>query len=457
MNPKNDRQIITNTLMLIMKRFYFSIFTTIACIGLLTFSIYQLNDLHKTAKTRQAYVSDLAYANNIRFGLLNVDHWKTALSEIIVKKIDELEFDQNLYQTMQVQVENALYDLIKQIEQYLNKDKKEGNWLTQAFKSVAYELVFDGNQFKKQVPHWSAEVVKSIASNSNKEQLKAFILGKFNEFMDDTSAPESIDIQTLLSQKYEFENYEECVAFLENEAMNLKTNAWKSTWIIVASIFLIFILWFATPSDYRNAGHYFTTFFSVIVLLLGGLLTPMIDIDVRIAEVNFELLGESIVFINQVLFFESKSIFDVVEILLRDGDMQTIAVGCLVFTFSIVFPALKLAASALAYPFPAWVNKNPIANFFALKSGKWSMADVMVIAIFMSYIGFSSLLGNQMGTLGGIKGFNVLSTHEHTSLQMGFFLFTSFCLSGMAFAYVVSHRFKQKGIGIDSGKSEKVQ
>ncbi|MDD2564771.1 MAG: hypothetical protein PHU27_11205, partial [Salinivirgaceae bacterium] len=111
MNPKNDRQIITNTLMLIMKRFYFSIFTTIACIGLLTFSIYQLNDLHKTAKTRQAYVSDLAYANNIRFGLLNVDHWKTALSEIIVKKIDELEFDQNLYQTMQVQVENALYDL----------------------------------------------------------------------------------------------------------------------------------------------------------------------------------------------------------------------------------------------------------------------------------------------------------------------------------------------------------
>ena len=31
-----------------------------------------------------------------------------------------------------------------------------------------------------------------------------------------------------------------------------------------------------------------------------------------------------------------------------------------------------------------------------LKSGKWSMADVLVIAIFMAYIGFNGLVGSQM-------------------------------------------------------------
>ena len=429
-----------------MKRIYYSIFTTILSVSILTFAIIQLNTLYKTTKLRQEYVSDLAYANNIRFGLLNVNHWKSAISDIIVKKIDELEFDQNMHQTMQVQVEQALYNLIEQIEHFLNKDKKQGNWLTKAFKSVAYELVFDGNQFKRQVPHWASEVVKSITSQSNKEQLKDYILHKFNEFMDETTASDHIDIKTLLPQKYNFNNYDECIIWLENEGVDLKRKSWNLAWQIIASVFLIFILWLTTPFDYKNSGHYFATFLGTAILLVGGLITPMIDIDARIAEVNFELLGENIIFKNQVLFFESKSIFNVVEILLKDGNIQTIAVGCLIFTFSIVFPLLKLLSSAIAYPYPAWVNKNPVAHFFALKSGKWSMADVMVVAIFMSYIGFNSLLSNQLGSIGDIKGFNVLSTHEHTLLQTGFFIFTAFCFSGMAFSYVVAHRFKQKGI-----------
>jgi hypothetical protein len=228
--------------------------------------------------------------------------------------------------------------------------------------------------------------------------------------------------------------------------MELRKAAWLSTWLIILSIVVLFAIYFLTPSLYRNAIHFYSGLLGVMTLLAGGLLTPMIDIDARIAEVNFELLGETILFKNQVLFFESKSIFDVVRILIEQGDAQTAVVGALIFTFSIIFPALKIIISALAYPFPRATNKYSVVRFFALKSGKWSMADVMVVAIFMSYIGFQSLIGAQLNSLGNVRGFNMLSTHEHTTLQMGFFLFTAFCFSGMVFAYYVANRMREKGL-----------
>ena len=38
-----------------------------------------------------------------------------------------------------------------------------------------------------------------------------------------------------------------------------------------------------------------------------------------------------------------------------------------------------------------------MVRFFVLKSGKWSMADVMVVAIFMAYIGFNGIITSQFG------------------------------------------------------------
>ncbi len=426
------------------RKFFITLITTLLSLALLSFSVFELYKLYNGTRLRQQYVSDLAYANNIRFGLFSVEQWKKALSDIIVKKVDELDFDRNMHQTMQKQIEKALYELIGQIEKFLNQDKRQGNWLTQAFKSVAYTMVFDAEQFKKQVPHWAGEVVKSISSESNKAELKSFILQKFNEFMDQTTSPEKINIREVLSQKYGFENYDECVAWIENEDIELRKAAWMSTWLIIIGIIVLFSIYFLTPIASRNVVHFYTGLLGVMALLAGGLLTPMIDIDARISEVNFELLGETILFKNQVLFFESKSIFDVVRILIEQGNVQTAAVGALIFTFSIIFPALKIIVSALSYPFPRAINKYSVVRFFALKSGKWSMADVMVVAIFMSYIGFRSLIGAQLDSLGNVRGFNMLSTHEHTTLQMGFFLFTAFCFSGMVFAYYVANWMKEK-------------
>ena len=59
------------------------------------------------------------------------------------------------------------------------------------------------------------------------------------------------------------------------------------------------------------------------------------------------------------------------------------------------------------------------------------MADVMVVSIFMAYIGFSRLIETQLGQIGTrTPQVDVLVTNG-TQLQVGFYFFAAFCLLGL--------------------------
>jgi hypothetical protein len=103
-------------------------------------------------------------------------------------------------------------------------------------------------------------------------------------------------------------------------------------------------------------------------------------------------------------------------------------VGLLMVTFSILFPLSKLL-SAVLYSFNFNNSKkNALINFFIFKSGKWSMADVLVVAIFMAYIGFNGILTSQLGKMNSLtKGPELLTTNG-TNLQPGYYLFFTYAI-----------------------------
>jgi len=72
------------------------------------------------------------------------------------------------------------------------------------------------------------------------------------------------------------------------------------------------------------------------------------------------------------------------------------------------------------------------------ESGKWSMADVMVVAIFMSYIGFSGILSEQLKQLENFGSSVEILTTNQSQLQTGFFAFTGFALLSMCLSRSVS-------------------
>jgi hypothetical protein len=173
------------------------------------------------------------------------------------------------------------------------------------------------------------------------------------------------------------------------------------------------------------------------VVLFVGLTSPMIEIDARIKEMSFLLIGEKISFHDQVIFFQSKSIVDVVRILMETGKYDSVIVGALILIFSIVFPIGKLLATKLYLLGNEKWRNNKLIRFFAFKSGKWSMADVNVVAIFMAYIGFKGILDSQLSTLNmKTESLASISTNE-TSLQPGFILFLAFVLFSLILSVIL--------------------
>jgi uncharacterized paraquat-inducible protein A len=167
--------------------------------------------------------------------------------------------------------------------------------------------------------------------------------------------------------------------------------------------------------------------FAALILLAIGLYYPMIEIDARISSLKFTLLGHPMEFSNQVLYYRSKSILEVVRVMFSQGDLGLVLIGSLIFLFSVLFPLSKIVTSLLLL-FRPNLSRFTMVNFLVYKTGKWSMADVMVVAVFMAYVGFSGILSDQLKQLGGISDNLEIVTTNQSSLQIGFYSFFSFVL-----------------------------
>ena len=121
--------------------------------------------------------------------------------------------------------------------------------------------------------------------------------------------------------------------------------------------------------------------------------------------------------------------------------------------FSIVMPITKLLATEIYFVGNQRIKSSRVVNWFAFKSGKWSMADVTVVAIFMAYIGFKGILDNQLQNL-NIKTETLTSIATNlTSLQPGFIVFLGFVLYGLALSEILKRIPKSgHGPGHDPGR-----
>jgi len=80
---------------------------------------------------------------------------------------------------------------------------------------------------------------------------------------------------------------------------------------------------------------------------------------------------------------------------------------------------------------------NAVVKWLVFKSAKWSMADVMVVAIFMSFVGFSGILDTQLQILNmETQSVSSIATNL-TSLQPGFIIFLAFVLYSLILSAIL--------------------
>jgi hypothetical protein len=288
--------------------------------------------------------------------------------------------------------------------------------------------------------------------SGNKKALKSYLTSKLNDYSDSTFAKMDYSMHDKIIRKHKSADKAGTLASLELKLKKLQQNSdyYKYALLLISIITALLIVLSKALSKIE-----FILMTSIcFVFLILGLILPMIEIDARLSEIKLSLLGEDIGFKEQLLYYKSKSILEVVKLMLFQGSFDLMLVGLLVLLFSVLFPMSKIAASVSLILNPN-LKSNKIINFMVYKTGKWSMADVFVVAIFMSYIGFSGILTEQLNQIENLSSkIDILSTNN-SSLQNGFFAFTAFAILSLLITNGLQNSINPKlKIAEDEVKSE---
>jgi len=379
------------------------------------------------AKQHQKVKIDLSEINHIRYGMLNVDEWAEQVAYILTEKINEFEVTPENREQLETSVSNVLYTLIDEVED-LMVERTSGNFSGVKKWVAGFALYVE--QLRDSVPSFAHTVVNELDKPETKNLLQNYLNDKLNDFTASTYNRDHTKFLNELLLKYNCDGKEACKELL-NDELDQKLEDINMRVLILLGVVLLAFLINLLAKRKLNHVQSILLILSSLCLLLGGIITPMIELEARIDMLLFQLLGEEVVFENNIIFFQSKSITDMVHILMNDGSIQMVFVAVLIFTFSIVFPSVKLICSYLYSLNNEKIMKNKVIQFFVIKSGKWSMADVMVVAIFMAYIGFNGIVGSQMDNLSrSTEPIQILTTNG-THLTGGFYLFLFFCLSSL--------------------------
>lgn len=154
-----------------------------------------------------------------------------------------------------------------------------------------------------------------------------------------------------------------------------------------------------------------------------GLMAPMMEIeayerDLQLGEIpiSAKVLGFNVnVEIEQefqgdlYFYYQSKSVMELIYLLF---EQRNLVVGICITLFSVLFPLAKILATLGIVLRPERMAQKKL-HYFVKKLGKWSMADVFVVAVFLAYLAFSNM---QMG----------ISTSSR--VMVGLYFFLGYCL-----------------------------
>ncbi len=389
--------------------------------------------IYSIEQERRAIKEDLIELSNIKYGLFNVDEWKNLLSTILSKRIEELNFSPTQKAEMRTKISTFLTRTLDEFEDRFHAEKSKS--LFGIIQGGITSLTGMFNKMKKDVPIFTEQILDFLSDADNRNKVKELVLEKLSEYTDKTFARMDYTEHNQIISRYGYEDRPSTLTGLQHEISTLRDISHIYISIVFALLVLTGLI-LILGSGFARIEYILFTIIS-IGLLAAGLVLPMIEIDARILEMSFTLLGEEVTFVDQVLYYKSKSILEVVRLMLLQGKADVWVVGVLVLLFSVIFPVSKLLAS-VAYIYRPALHGRPFVRFMVFRTGKWSMADVMVIAIFMSYIGFSGILTEQLRQLEDLtRTIDILTTNK-SALQMGFFLFTGFAILSL----LVSHRLQ---------------
>jgi hypothetical protein len=394
----------------------------------------------------QVLKTDFAEINHIKYGLFSVDEWKKQLQVVVSDEIGNFDLSGSTEKKLKAQVQVQLGVLIDKVEAKIRK-KNEGSFKGR-IKQAFINAVVDIKDIKAGIPEYADAIMLELKKAKNERQLKSAVKKQVAKYFDKTfDVQDKTDLDNALLRAGTTD-VQRAKILLDERIDRMQALIAEQSWMMIAIALMLFVM-IGSRREKLSVGEYVSLLCALIALLVVGVSTPMIDMEAKIGSMSFVLLDHDIVFRDQILYFQSKSILDVFWIMITNPEFQMRIVGLLVVTFSVVFPLTKMVSMCLYHFDFKDSKKNRLVRFFVLKSGKWSMSDVLVVAIFMAYVGFNGIITSQMKELTNLAEGVELITTNGTTLQPGFYLFLTYVLLGLFLSAMLSRKERQSPIVVE--------
>ncbi len=158
-------------------------------------------------------------------------------------------------------------------------------------------------------------------------------------------------------------------------------------------------------------------------LFFPGILLTMFTFDMEMQAI---LSGSSL---SSQLIDKELSIMTTVEELWND---ERVLVAVLIFGFSVCIPLLKTSLVTIAYFVKNTQTAKKLLGLVNL-IGKWSMADVFVVAVFLAVLSTNHADTSSAKNI-SVFGFKIaleLSTETLSAVGQGFYYFVGYCVLSM--------------------------
>ena len=371
----------------------------------------------------------MAELTHVRYGLLSADRWRDIIAPILNAQVDKLDL-KGQSKSLRPMVERSLYALLDNIKKQMSAplpQGREGVSMPGQGNPMLVNMII--GSLRPHVPEYTDVVMVELAKPKNQTGFKESIRSVLAEGIKNTFSTVDMTAYSSILKRHGCSSEAVCVQTLGKQIEEADERVTRYYLIVLGSVLAGFILLTAGRPVLSRPAVAVLMLFS-IALLAGGVLSPMLEVEVRITHLNATLLGTPIEFREQSLYFRSKNVLEVFQTLIEMGRPEMSVVAVLVLLFSVVFPVLKMLALSASLFRPAMLRTSRIVKFFAFDVSKWSMADVMAVAIFMSFVAFNGVIGSAMQDMKDAGGQLAIPTNSSTILP-GYYLFIGFCLAGI--------------------------
>ena len=400
--------------------------------GILLTTIWVAVQFTRLERSRSEIRQDLATVQDVQLGLFNVDEWQDALATAFVEEVHQFELNTAQIDTIKPKIEELMHDLIRDLERNYRKENSKD--ILGKVKIASSEALGIFEEMHRSVPDFADRVVSFIDDPEQKELLREYVLKTLDKGVEQTfSETDYSNVDGVLDKWNipEGSRRSRMATGVDHMETTLAARSQEMRWIVWSSLLLFLLTVVALFVFVQGHFDFKLAVMTTAIWLVVGVSMPLLLIDARIDSFDFQFIGHPVTFKNQVLFYQSKSISDVVQLLMLHGqDVATKFAGFGVLLFSVVLPMAKLM-SIFAWRHGASWTHSRAGKFLLFQSSKWAMADVMVVAIFLSHLGFNGVMDDQIGRFEDTQGpFSILSTGM-SSMLPGFFAFFGFALISM--------------------------